>query len=286
MQTMHTQIYRRPFTGFDDFFFDLLAHFCNHLLDTGRVDTSVGHQLMQCQSGDFAAYRIERRKYDSFGGIVYDDLYTGSGFQCPDITTLTTDDTTLYFVGVDMEHGHGIFNRRFGRYTLYALYHDPLGFFVRRHFRIVHDVVDIRCGFRLRFVFERLHEFLFRLFGRQAGKVFQPFHFGFMQFIQFLFLAFYRFQLRIEIGTCGFGFAFLAQDFLLLLVQLCFTLFQPSLSLLQFGIPSRSLLLHFRLQMQEFFFDFEQFVFTDYLRLFFCFFQNRFGPSAKQGTIQ
>ena len=101
---MDTQVDGSALTCFDDFIFYLFTYFGYYFFDTCRVDTSVGYQLMQCQASYFAANGVECRKYDSFRGIVYYDFYTGSGFKGTDVTSFTSDDTSLDFVRFDVEY--------------------------------------------------------------------------------------------------------------------------------------------------------------------------------------
>ena len=98
MQTVDTQVDGCTFTGFDNFFFHLFANFSHHFLDTSRMDTSVGHKLMQCQTGNFTANRVEGRKNDSFRSVVNNDFNAGSGFQSTDVTSFTSDNTSFDFI--------------------------------------------------------------------------------------------------------------------------------------------------------------------------------------------
>ena len=59
MQTVDAQVDSSAFTGFDDFLFYLLAYFGNYLFDACRVDTSVCYQLVQCQTCNLTANRVE-----------------------------------------------------------------------------------------------------------------------------------------------------------------------------------------------------------------------------------
>ena len=98
MQAMDTQVYGGAFTGFDDFFFHLLAYFGYYFLDTCRVDTSVLYQLVQSQTGYFTTDRIKTGQHDCFRRIVNHDLNTGCCFQRPNVTPFTTDDTAFDLV--------------------------------------------------------------------------------------------------------------------------------------------------------------------------------------------
>ena len=240
---------------------------------------------MQGQTSDFTANGIKSRKHNGFGGIVHDNFHPGSRFESSDITTFTPDNTALDFIGFDMEYRNRVFDSRFGRYPLDTLYHDTFRFLVGRHFGIVHNVVDIRGCLRLGFFLQRFYQTFFRFFGRDSRKVFEPFHFGLMEFFQFLFFLLYHFELSIEVGTNGIGLTFLLLQVLLLLGKLHFPLFQFSLGRLYLGIAGIRLLFHFGFHVDKLLFHFEQLVFLNYFGFFFGLFQNRFRPSRQQIAV-
>lgn len=116
MQTVDTKVDCCPFTGFDNFFLYLFAYFGHHFLNTCRMDTSVCHQLVKSQTGNFTANRVKSGKNDCFRSVVYNDFNAGSGFQCADIASFTSDDTSFDFIRFDMEYRYGIFDGSFGSY--------------------------------------------------------------------------------------------------------------------------------------------------------------------------
>ena len=59
MQTVDAQVDSSAFTGFDDFLFYLLAYFGNYLFDACWVATSVCYYLLQCQTCNLTANRVE-----------------------------------------------------------------------------------------------------------------------------------------------------------------------------------------------------------------------------------
>ena len=129
MQTVDTQVDGCTFTGFDNFFFHLFANFSHHFLDTSRMDTSVGHKLMQCQTGNFTANRVEGRKNDSFRSVVNNDFNAGSGFQSTDVTSFTSDNTSFDFIWFNMEYRNRVFDGSFRSYPLDRLDNDTFRFF-------------------------------------------------------------------------------------------------------------------------------------------------------------
>ena len=58
MQTVDAEVDDCALSCLDDFLFNLLAHLGYNFLDACREDTSVGNQLVKCQTGICAAHRI------------------------------------------------------------------------------------------------------------------------------------------------------------------------------------------------------------------------------------
>ena len=142
MQTVHSQIDHGTLTGLYDLVFHLLLHLRYHLLDTSRMDTSVGHKLMQCQTGNFTSNRVECGKNDCFRSIINNDFHTGGCFQSTDITSFTSDDTSFDFIRFDMEYRYGVFYCSFRSYPLDRLDNDTFCFFAGSQFGIIHNIVD------------------------------------------------------------------------------------------------------------------------------------------------
>ena len=142
MQTMDTKVDRCTFTGFYDFFFYLFTYFSHYFFDACGVDTSVGHKLMQCQTGNFTSNRGECGKNDCFRSIINNDFHTGGCFQSTDITSFTSDDTSFDFIRFDMEYRYGVFDCSFRSYPLDRLDNDTFCFFAGSQFGIIHNIVD------------------------------------------------------------------------------------------------------------------------------------------------
>ena len=143
MQPVDAQVDGRALAGFNDLVVHLLLHLGHNLLDTCRVDASIGYQLMQCQAANLAANRVESTDDDGFGRIVHHDFHTRGSLQSADVASLTTDDAAFDLIVVNMEHRHAVLDGRFGGHALDGLDHDAFGLLVGGEFRIVHDVVDV-----------------------------------------------------------------------------------------------------------------------------------------------
>ena len=281
---MNTQVDHRTFTGFNHFVFHLFFNFRHHLFDTGRMDTSVLYQLVQCQTGNLAANRVKAGKNDRFGGIVDNDLNTGSCFQGTDVTAFTSNDTSFDLIRFDMEYGNGVFDSSFSRYTLDRLDNDLLCFFISRHLRFFHDLIDIRSCFRFGFVFQRFDQAFFRLIGRKSGKGFQLLDLPLMKFFQILFSSIHQFQLSSQIFFHRINLAVFTLQIFLTLVECQFTLFQLTFGRLDLCVPCRYLFFQIRFQMKEFFLYFQQFVFLDHFRFLLGFPQYGIVPRLQKKT--
>ena len=277
---MNTKIDSGTFSSLDNFLLDLFTHFCNDFLDTGRVNSSVGYELMQSQTRYFATHGIETRQYNGLGCIIDDNLDTGSRFESTYVTTFPTDNTPFDFIGIDMEHRYRVFDSGLGRYPLNRLDNDAFGFFVCRHAGFVHNIVDIRCGLRLGLLFQRLYKTVFCFFGRQTRNMFEFFHLGFMQPLQFRFFLFDHVDLRSQTGANRFNFGLFTLQLLLLLVELHLALAGFRLGRLHFGTAHGHLFFEIGFHRDKFLFDFKHFI--SFYR--FCFGSGLIENRARSGT--
>ena len=223
---MDTEVNSSAFTCFNNFFLNLLANFSHHFFNSCRVDSAVCHKLVEGEASDFTAYGVKAGEHYRFRSIINDDFNTCSSLKSTDITSFATDDATFYFVGINMEDGHGVFNSRFCGNTLDRLDNYSFCFLVCSHFCFVHNIVDIRSGSGLGLIFERLYEFVLRFLGRKAGDRFKFLAFGKDKFVQLFFASIVCRNLCFKACTHAVQFVFSTLVFTLLLVQLNFTLFE------------------------------------------------------------
>ena len=80
--------------GVIDFFSALLHHFFNPC----RMNTSVYNELFQGNPCNFSPNRVETGKNDRLRCIINNQFHTGKLLQCPDISSLTADDSPLHFI--------------------------------------------------------------------------------------------------------------------------------------------------------------------------------------------
>ena len=147
-------------SGLDNLLLNLAAHFAYHFFYTGRVNTAVSHELVKGEARYLATHRIKAREDNRLGGVIHDDLNAGSSLKSANITTLSTDYTTLDLITVDMEHSHRILYCGLRGKTLYRLHDYTLSLLVGCHLRLVHYVMDICCGSSLCLILETFYKLL------------------------------------------------------------------------------------------------------------------------------
>jgi hypothetical protein len=59
MEAVDTEVDGGAFTGLDDFVFDLFSDFGDDFFDSSGVDATVGDELVESQTGDFAAHGVK-----------------------------------------------------------------------------------------------------------------------------------------------------------------------------------------------------------------------------------
>ena len=162
---MNAQVNGRTFSGLNNFFVYLSLYLCHHFFDAGRMYASVGDELVECQTANFASYRIKGRDNNGFWSVVHYDFYSGCSFESTDVASFASDNASFHFVVVNVENSYAVFDGRFRSNALNGLYDDALGFLGCSHLGIVHDLVDVALGVGLSLIFERNNQFLFSFFG-------------------------------------------------------------------------------------------------------------------------
>ena len=165
---MDTEVNRSTFTCLDDLLLHLFGDFSHHFLDTCRVDTTVLHQLVEREARYLTAYRIESRESDCFWGVVHYDFNTSSSLKGTDITSFTTNDTSLHLVIINMEDRNCILYSSLRSNTLNRLDDNLLSFFACGETSFIHGVVDIRHGSCLSFITESINKLFFCFFSRKT----------------------------------------------------------------------------------------------------------------------
>ncbi len=246
---------------------------------------AVCHELVQGEASYFAAHGVESGKHYRLGGVVDNDFYAGGCFESADVAAFATDDAAFYFVGVDVEYCHGVFNGSFGSHTLYALHHDAFRFLVGGHLGIVHDVVDVACGGCLGFVLERFDEFFFRFLAGESADMLKLFLGFASESVEFGFLRLYAGKLFVKPGFCLLDAVAFALVVALLLVELNFALLYFAFGALNLGEALVCRFFCFGFYAYFLFACFKQFVFLDYFRFFAGFGNDGFRAALREVSL-
>ncbi|OPZ77214.1 MAG: hypothetical protein BWY79_01263 [Actinobacteria bacterium ADurb.Bin444] len=98
---------RGLFTRLLDLLLHLFFGLAVHLLDLGRMDTTVGDELGEGQPGDLTPHGVKTRKHHRLRGVIDDEIDAGQVFERANVTTLTADDAPLHIVRRQSHHRHG-----------------------------------------------------------------------------------------------------------------------------------------------------------------------------------
>ena len=88
--------------------------FFYHFLNSGRVNSAVHDQTFQSDSCHFSSDRFKSGKYDCLRRIINNKLYACQCLEGTDITSFTSDNTSLDFIRFNMEYSYRVFNSRWG----------------------------------------------------------------------------------------------------------------------------------------------------------------------------
>ena len=267
VQAMDAQVDTGALAGLQNLVLELLLDLRDHLLDAGRVDAAVDDQLVERQPRHFAAHGVEGGKQDGVGGVVDDDLHARGGLQGADVAAFAADDTALDLIVVDGEGRDRVLDGGFRRGALDGVDDDPLRFLGRVEAGFVHGVVDIGLGLRTGFGLHVFDQQLLRILRRHAGDGLQLLVRLGAQPLIFLGFLGKDLLLGLEAGPRALGFAQLALQFVVLLVDAVFLLADPVLGLAQLAVLLVDEFLVLALQLQETFLRLVDLVVLDGFRL-------------------
>ncbi len=97
--------------GLHDVLLELRLRLVVHLLDPRRVYAPVLDELVERQSSDLAAERVERRQHHRMRGVVDDEVDAREVLERADVPTFAADDAALEVVRCELDDRH----RRLGR---------------------------------------------------------------------------------------------------------------------------------------------------------------------------
>jgi hypothetical protein len=225
VEAVDPQFNHCSFTNFHHLLFNLLARFFQRLPQfwpdefVRRLPTVEGKAWRSLFWGSY-------EKVQWLQGIVNDQVNSGCCFDCPDITTLATDDLSFDFVAFKVKYSNGILNGLFGGGALDGLNDDFPCFLVGPQFRVVNNFLlhGKRLGLCLLFkAFTNcfLASSALRPLLSPGGGYALP---GVFQFSPF---NIYNFNLAIEVLLDGFVFLDLLVNGGFLLVDGLLTLLDP-----------------------------------------------------------
>ena len=267
VQSVDAEVYRRALADLDDLLLDLLLDLGHHLLDAGGVDTSVGDQLVQGQTCDFAAHGVESRKDDRLGGVVDDDLDARRGLQGADIAALAADDAALDLVALDVEHRHGIFDGRFGRHALDRRDDDAFGLLRGSHFGLFDGLVDVGGGFGLGLGLHVFDEDVLGVLRAHTRNLLQTCVLFALHLVDLLFFVLENLQLVLQLLLQPVVVAELVFQFALLVLQVLLDLLGTLFALCDLLVAFVDLTVVFALELYELLFRLKDTLLLDHLSL-------------------
>ena len=98
MNAMYANLESCGFSLFLDHYFDFLLRLLYHLFDSGGMNTSIHDQLLQRNSRYLTSDRIKSGQNNCLRCIINDQVYTRHGLKGTDVTSLTSDDTSLHLI--------------------------------------------------------------------------------------------------------------------------------------------------------------------------------------------
>ena len=97
---------------------DLIGGLVEELLDARRMNAAVGDEVLEGDTGDLAADRVEARKLHGLGRVVDDEVHAGHLLEGTNVATLAADDATLEVIGRNVHRGERDFADMVGGATL------------------------------------------------------------------------------------------------------------------------------------------------------------------------
>ena len=251
MQSVYAKVDGCTLTCLDYFVVKLLLYLSHNFLDTCRMNTSVGYKLMQSQATNLTTYRVEGWYYDSLRGVVHYDFHTGGSLKSADVTSLTANDTTLYFVVVNVEYAHWILNCSLSSHTLDCLYDDFLSLCIGVELCLVHNLVDVACGIGTGFILQTLYKTVLGFLCAQPREFLKLLTLLGLHLVKLLLLDSQKFLLIVNALLALLNLLLTASKFLLSLIERNLTLLQTVLVLLNLLVALLHLLFKFRLLVEE-----------------------------------
>ena len=229
------------------------------------MDTAIGYKLMERKTANLTTDGVEGANDNSLWSVVNNNLHTCGCLKSPDVTTFTTDDTTLYLVVLYMEHTYTILNGSLGSNTLDGLDDNLSGICISIELSFVHNLVNITLGICLSLVLHRLHKTLLGLLCTQSGEFLELLALLELHFLQFLLLNGDKLLLILDTHLLIVEVVLTTTQLLLTLVERHLALLKAVLTLLDMLVAHLHFLLEFALLIKEFLLHLEQLLFFHHI---------------------
>ena len=96
----------------------LIGGLVEELLDTRRMDATVGNEVLEGDAGNLATDRVEARELHGLGRVVDDEVHAGHLLESADVAALAADDAALEVIGRNVHRGERDFADVVGGATL------------------------------------------------------------------------------------------------------------------------------------------------------------------------
>ena len=149
--------------------------FFNHFFDSCWMNTSILNQAFQCSAGNLSLHSIMAGKGDCFRCIVNNQIHTGKGFQCADISSFTTDNAAFHFIVWQRNYRNSYLTNIIGSTFLNCSCNNFLCFLLRFILELLLIQVDLECFFVYQFIFQAGKQIFFCLLCSITGNFFKHF---------------------------------------------------------------------------------------------------------------
>ena len=98
MDTMNANFQKSRFALLAHHVFHFFLCFLYHLFDSGRMNPSIHNQTFQCNTRYLSPDWIEARQDNCLRRIVDDQFHARQSLQCTNISSLTSDNSSLHLI--------------------------------------------------------------------------------------------------------------------------------------------------------------------------------------------
>ena len=173
VNSVNTYVKRSTFTRLLNSSLNLFACLLDSLLNSRGMNTSVGNKLFKCDSCRFTSYRVKSRKSDSLRCIVDNKLDTRKLFKHLNVSSLTSDYTTLHILVRKSNYRYSCLGNVVSRASLNSKRNYVLSlcvcFFLELRVKLVKSLSELV----LYFIFNSRDKLFLSLLSRDSRNVFK-----------------------------------------------------------------------------------------------------------------